>query len=100
MGGRISVTGGAQDWLLFRLYAYWKWSVRELHARVGIASGQVVVGDLESAGVTQAGVISGETPNLAARIQTRCQRGSGCDFEPDAPADRCAFDLDKLGDRR
>ncbi|MGA7533643.1 MAG: adenylate/guanylate cyclase domain-containing protein, partial [Pseudolabrys sp.] len=37
----------------------------ELHARVGIASGQVVVGDLESAGVTQAGVISGETPNLA-----------------------------------
>ena len=42
----------------------------ELHARVGIASGQVVVGDLESAGVTQAGAISGETPNLAARIQT------------------------------
>jgi class 3 adenylate cyclase/tetratricopeptide (TPR) repeat protein len=41
----------------------------QLHARVGIASGQVVVGDLESAGAKQTGAISGETPNLAARIQ-------------------------------
>jgi class 3 adenylate cyclase/tetratricopeptide (TPR) repeat protein len=37
-------------------------------ARVGIASGVVVVGDLESGGARQAAV-SGETPNLAARLQ-------------------------------
>jgi class 3 adenylate cyclase/tetratricopeptide (TPR) repeat protein len=37
-------------------------------ARVGIASGAVVVGDLESGGARQAAV-SGETPNLAARLQ-------------------------------
>jgi class 3 adenylate cyclase len=71
----------------------------ELHARVGIASGQVVVGDLESAGVTQAGVISGETPNLAARIQT----AAGEDQVVIAGLTRqligAAFDLDKLGDR-
>lgn len=37
-------------------------------ARVGVASGAVVVGDLESGGTRQAAV-SGETPNLAARLQ-------------------------------
>jgi class 3 adenylate cyclase/tetratricopeptide (TPR) repeat protein/ABC-type transport system involved in cytochrome c biogenesis ATPase subunit len=37
-------------------------------ARVGIASGRVVVGDLSSAGRHE-GAIAGETPNLAARLQ-------------------------------
>jgi predicted ATPase/class 3 adenylate cyclase len=71
----------------------------KLHARVGVASGQVVVGDLESAGVTQAGVISGETPNLAARIQT----AAGEDQVVIAGLTRqligATFDLDKLGDK-
>ncbi|MBV8776288.1 MAG: AAA family ATPase, partial [Alphaproteobacteria bacterium] len=40
-----------------------------LAARVGIASGMVVVGDLEAAGRRQVGAIIGETPNLAARLQ-------------------------------
>jgi class 3 adenylate cyclase/tetratricopeptide (TPR) repeat protein len=46
-------------------------AVRELslEARVGIASGTVVVGDLEGAGRRQAGAVAGETPNLAARLQ-------------------------------
>ena len=39
-----------------------------VQARVGIATGRVVVGDLSSAG-RQEGAIAGETPSLAARIQ-------------------------------
>ena len=35
----------------------------------GIASGTVVVGDLEGAGHRQTGAIAGETPNLAARLE-------------------------------
>ena len=40
-----------------------------LKARVGIASGAVVVGDLDAAGRRQVGAVAGETPNLAARLQ-------------------------------
>ncbi len=41
----------------------------ELQARVGIATGQVVVGDLVGEATKEAEAIAGETPNLAARIQ-------------------------------
>jgi class 3 adenylate cyclase/tetratricopeptide (TPR) repeat protein len=40
-----------------------------LHVHVGIASGTVVVGDLDSAGRRQAAAVAGETPNLAARLE-------------------------------
>jgi len=40
-----------------------------LGTRVGIATGQVVVGDLVSGGRLDAEAIAGETPNLAARLQ-------------------------------
>ena len=40
-----------------------------LHARVGIATGLVVVGDLIGAGSAQEQSVAGETPNLAARLQ-------------------------------
>jgi class 3 adenylate cyclase/predicted ATPase len=40
-----------------------------LHARVGIATGMVVVGDLIGSGDAQERGIVGETPNLAARLQ-------------------------------
>jgi class 3 adenylate cyclase/tetratricopeptide (TPR) repeat protein len=40
-----------------------------LQARAGLASGMVVVGDLDAAGRRQTGAIAGETPNLAARLQ-------------------------------
>jgi class 3 adenylate cyclase len=40
-----------------------------LHVHVGIASGTVVVGDLDGAGRHQTGAIAGETPNLAARLE-------------------------------
>jgi class 3 adenylate cyclase/predicted ATPase len=41
-----------------------------LQARVGIATGLVVVGDLIGAGAAQEQAVVGETPNLAARLQT------------------------------
>ena len=40
-----------------------------LNARIGIATGLVVVGDLVGAGESQERGIAGETPNLAARLQ-------------------------------
>jgi predicted ATPase/class 3 adenylate cyclase len=43
-------------------------SVR-LQARVGIATGRVVVGDLTGEGSAQQQLVVGETPNLAARLQ-------------------------------
>src|SRR5262249_39349200 len=41
----------------------------ELQARVGIATGLVVVGDLIGEGSAQEQSVAGETPNLAARLQ-------------------------------
>jgi class 3 adenylate cyclase/tetratricopeptide (TPR) repeat protein len=46
-----------------------------LLGRVGIATGHVVVGDLVSAGGTETGAIAGDTPNLAARLQTVARPG-------------------------
>ncbi|MEE8551636.1 MAG: adenylate/guanylate cyclase domain-containing protein, partial [Gemmatimonadota bacterium] len=48
-------------------------SGESLRVRVGIATGLVVVGDMVGEGVTEEGAISGETPNLAARLQAFAQ---------------------------
>ena len=42
---------------------------RSLEARVGIASGQVIVGDLIGESGRDVQAVTGETPNLAARLQ-------------------------------
>ncbi len=42
---------------------------KPLAARIGIATGQVVIGDMMRETVQDRGVVSGETPNLAARLQ-------------------------------
>ena len=42
----------------------------ELRVRVGIATGPVVVGDLIGEGASQESAVVGETPNLAARLQS------------------------------
>jgi class 3 adenylate cyclase/tetratricopeptide (TPR) repeat protein len=47
-----------------------------LRARVGIAAGQVVVGDLISDGHLDAEAVTGETPNLAARLQGAAEPGT------------------------
>jgi class 3 adenylate cyclase len=47
-----------------------------LAARIGIATGMVVVGDLIGAGAAQEQTVVGETPNLAARLQAFAEPGS------------------------
>ncbi|TIX30026.1 MAG: adenylate cyclase, partial [Mesorhizobium sp.] len=46
-----------------------------LSARVGIASGLAVVGDLLGAGAAQEQAVIGETPNVAARLQSLADPG-------------------------
>jgi class 3 adenylate cyclase/predicted ATPase len=48
----------------------------KLQARVGIATGLVVVGDLIGAGAAQEQSVVGETPNLAARLQALAEPDS------------------------
>jgi class 3 adenylate cyclase len=48
----------------------------KLEARIGIASGAVVVGDLIGKGSSQEQSIVGETPNLAARLQALAAPGA------------------------
>jgi class 3 adenylate cyclase len=47
-----------------------------LAARVGIATGVVVVGELIGEGAAQEEMVVGETPNLAARLQALAEPGS------------------------
>jgi len=47
-----------------------------LSVRVGIATGEVVVGDLVSEGVSERWAVVGETPNLAARLQSIAEPNS------------------------
>lgn len=46
---------------------------RRLQARIGIATGLVVVGDVRGDGVAEQGAVLGETPNLAARLQSQAE---------------------------
>ena len=48
----------------------------ELHVRVGIATGTVIVGDLIGEGASQEQAVIGETPNLAGRLQTVAEPGT------------------------
>ena len=48
----------------------------ELQIRVGIATGMVVVGDLTGEGAAKEQAVIGETPNLAARLQTFANPGT------------------------
>ena len=48
----------------------------ELQVRVGIATGMVVVGDLIGEGAAREQAVVGETPNLAARLQTLAEPGT------------------------
>jgi class 3 adenylate cyclase len=47
-----------------------------LQVRIGIATGLVVVGDLIGAGAAQEQAVVGDTPNLAARLQTLAEPGA------------------------
>ena len=50
--------------------------VGEMRCRIGIATGLVVVGDLLGSGAAQEQAVVGETPNLAARLQSFADPGA------------------------
>jgi class 3 adenylate cyclase len=47
-----------------------------LQTRIGIASGQVVIGDIIGEAASERGAVVGETPNLAARLQALAEPDS------------------------
>ena len=70
----------------------------QLAARVGIATGLVVVGDLIGEGAAQEEAVVGDTPNLAARLQERAGSGEVVVSEQTWRLARDAFSYRDLGD--
>ena len=70
-----------------------------LDARVGVASGLVVVGDLIGEGSAQEHGVVGETPNLAARLQGLARPGTLVVAESTRRQIGALFDLEDLGAR-
>jgi class 3 adenylate cyclase len=68
-----------------------------LQARIGVATGIVVVGDLVGQGPAQEQAVVGDTPNLAARLQALAQRGSVVIGESTRRLLGDAFELKPLG---
>jgi class 3 adenylate cyclase/predicted ATPase len=71
-----------------------------LSVRVGIATGQVVVGDLVGAGATRDEAVVGDTPNLAARLQALAAPGSVVISQATRRLVGGLFELDDLGPQR
>lgn len=68
-----------------------------LAARVGIATGVVVVGDLIGEGAAQEEAVVGETPNLAARLQTLARPNEVVIGEGTRELLGALFDVEDLG---
>src|SRR5450631_1739389 len=68
-----------------------------LQARVGIATGMVVVGDLIGSGASQEQAIVGDTPNLAARLQGVAEPNSVVIAESTRKLVGGLFELEDLG---
>jgi class 3 adenylate cyclase len=71
-----------------------------LQARVGIATGLVVVGDLIGAAEAQERAVVGDTPNLAARLQALAAPGSVVISAATRRLVGGMFELDELGPQR
>ena len=69
----------------------------KLAARIGIATGQVVVGELFGEGAAQEEAVVGETPNLAARLQALAEPGAVVISQATRRLVGGAFELDDLG---
>ena len=75
-------------------------AVAPLAARVGIATGLVMVGELIGEGAAREQTVVGETPNLAARLQTLAAPGSVVISEATRRLVGGLFELADLGPRR
>jgi predicted ATPase/class 3 adenylate cyclase len=71
-----------------------------LQARVGIATGQVVVGDLVGAGAARDEAVVGDTPNLAARLQALAAPESVVISQATRRLVAGVFELEDLGPQR
>ncbi len=71
-----------------------------LAARVGIATGLVMVGELIGEGAAQEQAVVGETPNLAARLQALAAPGSVVISQATRRLVGGLFELDDLGPQR
>ena len=69
----------------------------QLNVRLGIASGLVVVGDLIGMGAAQERGVVGETPNLAARLQTLAKPGTLIIAESTRRQIGALFEIEDLG---
>lgn len=70
-----------------------------LSARVGIATGVVVVGDLIGVGAAQEKAVVGDAPNLAARLQGAAEPGQVLIADATRQLLGAGFELVALGDR-
>jgi hypothetical protein len=68
-----------------------------LQTRVGIATGLVVVGDLIGSGASQEQAVVGETPNLAARLQSIAEPNGVVIAESTRKLVGNLFELEDLG---
>jgi class 3 adenylate cyclase/predicted ATPase len=75
-------------------------SGRRLAARIGIATGLVVVGERVGEGEAQERAVVGETPNLAARLQTLAAPGSVVISQATRRLVGTLFELTDLGPTR
>ena len=66
-------------------------------ARVGIATGQVVIGDLVGEAGRDAEAVTGETPNMAARLQQLARPGEVLVNQVTRELIGPAFVVDELG---
>jgi class 3 adenylate cyclase/predicted ATPase len=71
-----------------------------LSARVGLATGLVVVGDLVGEGASQEQAVVGDTPNLAARLQALAQPGQVVIAEATRRLLGDLFEVEELGAQR
>ena len=72
----------------------------KLAARIGVATGQVVVGELIGEGAAQEEAVVGETPNLAARLQAVAAPGTVVIAANTRRLVGGVFELDDLGVQR
>jgi class 3 adenylate cyclase/tetratricopeptide (TPR) repeat protein/ABC-type lipoprotein export system ATPase subunit len=69
----------------------------QLQARIGIASGHVVVGDIAGSSAIERASIAGDTPNLAARLQSAAAPGQIVVADSTRRLAGQSFEIESLG---
>jgi class 3 adenylate cyclase/tetratricopeptide (TPR) repeat protein/ABC-type lipoprotein export system ATPase subunit len=72
---------------------------KQLKARIGIASGQVVVGEIAGSSTNERASIAGDTPNLAARLQGAAEPGQIVVADSTRRLAGQSFELESLGEQ-